>query len=141
MAAGDIDGEGTAEVVIARAGTPDVSIVQRSALAGVTSRPGPVTLLAEPAFIAVGDVLSDVGNLQEVVAADGSTVRVYRWNGTSLAPVDAVTTTYTVTGLAVGDVVGTSADDIVATTTGGTDADNRIVIATGGSGTLVVDGT
>ncbi len=141
MTSGDIDGDGKAEVLVTRAGSPTVSIIRRSALAGVTSRPGPFTLLAEPAFIAVGDVLSDIGNLNEVVAADGSTLRVYRWNGVALAPVAAVSATSTITGITTGDVVGTTADDIVATTTGAADADNRIVVATGGSGSLALDGS
>jgi len=139
--AGDIDGDGKAEVLVSRSGTADVSIVRRSQLAGVTSRPGPVTLLAEPAFLAVGDVLADIANLNEVVAGDGSTVRVYRWDGATLAPVAAVPATFTITGLATGDVVGTSADDIVATTTGAADSDNRIVVATGGSGLLELSGS
>jgi len=139
--AGDIDGDGSAEVLVSRSGTAGLSVIRRSPLSGLTARPGPVILLAEPTFLAVGDVLSDVAGLNEVVAADGSMVRVYRWDGATLAPVAAAPATYTITGLATGDVVGTSADDIVVTTTGAANADNRIVVATGGTGLLELSGS
>jgi len=141
MTTGDIDGDGTFETLVSRSGSADVSIVRGSSLSGVTSRPGPVTLLAEPSFLVVDDILADVTDYAEVIAADGATLRVYRWNGATLGLVDSITTTYTITGIATGDVAGTTGTDIVATTSGAASSDNRMVVVSGDPGSLTILGS
>lgn len=131
MVSGDLDNDGKSEVLISRSNTSDLSIIRRSALAGITSQPGTITIGSEPSYMAVDDVLLDSSDYNEVMTADGDTLRFYRWNGATLGLVASVDVTNTITGLATGDVIGTDAADVVLTTTGEAASDNRIVIVSG----------
>ena len=117
LVAGDIDGDGTREALVADASSAHVAVVSSDPLAGVSSR-----LLAVPttaAFIAVGDVFLDGSGLPEVVTVSSAgAVRVLRYSGGAFLTVAAASVVGTPTSLAVGDVTGTGADDIAITTNG-----------------------
>ncbi len=138
MAAGDIDGDprAEAEAIVVRPGGVGVTVLRRSALAGLTETSA--NLLAEASYVAIGDVLSDTGDLNEVVAATDNVVRVYRWSGSTLTfvPSTATTVSGTISGLTTGDVLGTDGDEIVLTT----NAPDQLYIIDGGSGSLSVNG-
>lgn len=136
-ATGDIDADGESEVLVSRSGSPRLSILQQTTLSGLEAEE--TTLLAEPVFLAVGDVLPDTAGLKEIVAADDSAIRVYRWSVSGLTPVAAIPTLETVTGIATGDVTGTTNDDIVATVATGA-GQGRLLVLDGGSGSLEVFG-
>jgi predicted CXXCH cytochrome family protein len=128
VAAGDVEGTGENQLVIARAGTSRVSLYSQSAIAGLSLSPGDRTLLAPATWLAIGDVLDDIYSRQELVTADGDTVRVYRWDSVSATfdSIAAKTLPGTITGLAVGKVLGGARSDIVVTTN---DPDRLVVLS------------
>jgi hypothetical protein len=143
MVAGDIDGDGLAEAIVARKGSAAVSLTRSSALAGLSSQN--IALLGEASYVAVGDVLSDTGNLREVISVTTTTavgvpdvVRVYRLNGANLTMVlsAAIEVTGRISGLTAGNVMGTTHDDIVVTT----NVPNQLYLMEGGVGNVVVHG-
>lgn len=135
-AIGDIDGDGLAEMLVARQNASAVGVYANSALAGMVPAPGDVGLLAPASYMALGDVLNDVAGLPELVTADGTYVRVYRWNVGGFAVVGSVNVTGTVSGLAVGPVFAGPTSQIVVTTNG----PDQLVIIDGSTDSLVVNG-
>ena len=120
IAAGDVEGDGSTELVVARMGTPRVTVLSESQFAGLAPQPGDRTLLAPAKHLAVADVLDDAYGRDELVTASGGTVRVYRWNvgDASFDAITAVTLPGTITGLAAGHILGGSHADLAVTTNG-----------------------
>jgi hypothetical protein len=122
VAAGDLDGDGKAEVVTAPgAGTPLAITVSSGTGTQLASFPVADMASNAGAFVAVGDVAGD-GRPEIVVgAADGSRIDVFSYQGgtatelTSFAPGLA-----NGARLAVGDVLGTGKAQIVAASGAGT---------------------
>ena len=121
IAAGDLDGNGVREAIVADSSAARVSMVRSDPLRGVTS-----TLLSVdnvPAFIAVGDVLLDGSGLPElVVVSPSGQVDLYRYDrdADSLTSVASIAVIGTPTGLSLGDVTGSGLGgglaDVVVTT-------------------------
>ncbi len=130
--AGDIDGDGDDEILVTRLGSPKATVLEATELSGLVSRDAP--LMSEPSFIAIGDVLDSASITDprnEIVTADGSTVRVYRWKSPGLEYLAAVPTSATITGLTIGDVAGAAgveSDDVVVTTAGDNPGDDRMYV-------------
>jgi hypothetical protein len=120
IAAGDVEGIGPTQLVVARAGTSQVTVLSQSKYAGLVAVPGTRTLLAPAEYLALADVFDDAYGRAELITASGSTVRVYRWNtlGASFDSVAALTLPGEITGLAVGDILSGSHADIAVTTNG-----------------------
>lgn len=138
--AGDINGDGFDELLVARPGVAKLDILSNSQFSGFVQSPGDVALLATANYVAVGEVMGYPSGPPEIVTASGNTVRVYRWNTAALTldPITAISVpggAGQITGLAVGKVVDTSYSDIVVTT----DAD-RLVVFTSSSFTLGLSG-
>lgn len=130
VAAGDIDGDGANELLVARDGMPTITVLGHSPISGMRPDPGDIAILAPAAFIAVGDILPDVGNLPEVVTATSTVLRTYRFNGTGFSPIDTRNTTGTITGLAVGNVSGNALLEL-AVTTDGANPEEGVTLLTG----------
>lgn len=128
VAAGDVEGTGLADLVVARPGTSKVTLLSQSKLVGLVPEPGNRTLLAPATYLGIADVLDDVLGRNELVTADGDTVRIYRWDtaGASFDTVTAITLPGTISGMAVGRVSGGPHTEIAVTTNG----PDRLVILT-----------
>ncbi len=138
VAAGDIDGDGRREVLVTKPGAATLDVMSASPFSGLAEA---ATALDSPAtYVAVGDVASDAGNLKEVVTADATTVRVYRWNATGLDPITSYAVTGQVTGLAVGKVLSGTLDQVVVTTHQGT-APDQLMVLQAADGTLTAVGS
>ena len=140
IAAGDVEGDGSTELVVARTGTSRVTVFSESPLAGLAPQPGDRTLLAPAKYLAIADILDDALGRNELVSAAGSTIRVYRWNvaDASFDAVAATTLPGTITGLAAGRILGGSHSDLAVTTNG----PDRLAILTQGTPTsLTVAGS
>lgn len=133
MAVGDVDGDGTTDVVVADAVTNELTIFAYDPLKGLSS-----SLLGEMAVGGVVDylVIADViaNGQPEICLISGNTLYVYRWDSSSpeaYAPVPNLGAD--ITGLAAGDLDGDGLDELVIT-----DADaTEIHVLTGSGGTLV----
>lgn len=140
MAAGDIDGDGRAEVLVADTTSGNIDVLSYDPLRGLSNRTGlgvqPIDASAE--LLAVGDVLLDGSGLPEVVMVDASTgdLWVYRSTGSGLTPVDGPVPVGTVSGMTLGDVTGTGTSDVILTTSGPDD----LVVLTEVSGALQATG-
>jgi hypothetical protein len=120
IAAGDVEGNGSTQLVVGRTGTSRVTVLSQSKFAGLAEVPGSRTLLAPAEYLAIADVFDDADNRAELITASGSTVRVYRWNtlGASFDSAAALTLPGEITGLAAGDIVAGSHADVAVTTNG-----------------------
>ncbi|MBC7266773.1 MAG: hypothetical protein H5T75_07370 [Coriobacteriia bacterium] len=129
VAMGDVDGDGTAEAIVGYADAAKLSILRADPLAGLSRTD--VAIPASAEFVGVADVLGDLDDLPEVLALDrgGSTLYVYRWNGSTLAPVTTVAVGPSSSGMAFGDVTGGLSDDVVVTDDGADEV--RIITETG----------
>ncbi len=121
MATGDIDGNGVADVVVADPAVARLTVFVQDDLKGITSNfgPGVQAIAATAEFVAVADVFDDASGLPEVLAldADAGNLYVYRWDGLgALTLVDGpIAVGTTPTGIATGNVTGTSFADVVIT--------------------------
>jgi len=138
FAAGDIDGDGFDELVVADALTASVAIVNRDA-ASITTQ----TITTLPGgdaatHLAIGDVFADASNLNEIVwtTANGD-VRVASLAGSSLMPEASASIAATATGLAVGDLLGSASDEIAVCAV---DPDGLYVLGDDGLGGLTSSG-
>lgn len=137
---GDIDGDGRTDVVVARSDQSTVTVLTQSVLRGIEPIPGDRALLSSVTAMAIGDVLDDAGNLPELVVGSGTSVRLYRWNGTAFGTVvgGSVSVTGTITGIATGQISGTDRHEVVVTEDlPGVGAD-EVTVLTGTSGSLAV---
>ncbi len=103
--------------------TARIDVFAYDKLRGLSDRTGPGVLqpiAATAEFIGVGDVLLDGRGLPEIVVVDRPTgdLWLYRYEGSTLTYVDGYVGVGNVTGMAIGDVVGTGQSDIALTTTG-----------------------
>ncbi len=133
---GDFDGDGVPELLVARDGAAAVTAMTASALSGLRDDPGDMLLLGPADHMVLADVIDDINNRPEIVTAQGTTLRFYRWNGVSLGLVESLSTSGTITGLARGNILGTDRDEVAVTT----NAPDRLVIITGTTGTLSTAG-
>lgn len=137
-AAGDVNGDGTNELVVCDPSASRLEIFASDALAGLMPTTH-TSLDAAFTYVAVGDVLDDASGLPEIVAVTrsgtspyASSVYVYRLNGTSLSKVEGpVSVGNDASGVAVGNVVGDGYSDIAITAAG----DDHLYILTEDSGT------
>lgn len=112
MATGDIDGDGTVDVIVADPAVARVTVLIQDDLKGITSNfgPGVQAIAATAEFVAVADVFDDASNLPELLAldADAGNLYVYRWDGFgSLTLVDGpIAVGGTPTGIATGALTG-----------------------------------
>lgn len=123
LSAGDIDGDGVAELVVADETTAALRVYSYSPLRGISDRTGPGRLaIASAADLVVVADMDDAG-LPEiaVVDADASTLRVYRYSGSGLDLLDTVVGVGTgPSSIGSGDCTGTSGADVVVTADDGT---------------------
>lgn len=149
VAVGDITGDGLPELVVGDRCVPRVDVWQADPLRGISRRlgPGTLTLSDSPFEIAIGDVFADGTGLRELAVVSrgaapsyASTLAVYRFDGVGLSEVaTGIPLGNDVTSIALGNVTGTPATDIVVTASG----DDRFRILTEStvtSDTLVVGG-
>jgi len=115
VAIGDIDGFGRNELLVASANSAHVSVLSATDLGTMAPGLGDGTLLAQPSYLAIGDILGPDAR-PEVIAADGATVRIYRWNAVSFDPIAAYTVSGPITGMAVGKVLPGLYSQVVVTT-------------------------
>lgn len=140
LAAGDVEGRGYSQLIVARAGTSRVSILSPSKFAGLAPSPGTRSLLAPAEYLAVADVLDDADGRAELIAASDDTVRVYRWStsGSSLDNVAAISVSGTISGLTTGRFVSGSLADIAVTTNA---PDSLVVLTQDTPSSLQIAGT
>ncbi len=145
VAAGDVDGDGTAEFVVGDPGAARLEIFAEDSLAGLAR--SSVSIDANATWVAVGDVFLDGSGLPEVVVVSrsatspfASSVYVYRHNGTTLTKITGpVSVGNDASGLAVGRVTRGDRDDIVVTSS--SDNELRYLTESGVTpGTLTIDG-
>lgn len=129
MAYGDIQGDGTQDLVIADSSAKRLVVFSPNALKGVSS--ASYSIGSTPTMVAVADVFIDTTARPEIVVVAGSsvassTLSVYRYNGSGL---DALVTGLNVgqgaSGIAAGALSGTGAAEVVVTTA--TDNSMRIL--------------
>lgn len=132
--AGDIDGDGRAEIVVADPTTSTVTIFEQDTMRGLVSASSQVLSIARTAdHIAVGDVLPSDGR-QEIVVVNTAAheLYVYQFSAGTLTLMDGpLETGLDPSGIAVGDVAGTASEDIVVTSK--TDATLRVFTESAGS--------
>ena len=146
MSAGDIDGDGRAELVVGEAGAKRVTVFRSDPLLGITRRAGPgiQAIGVHADFVAVADVTVtgvDLG-LPEVCVVDDTAheLWIYRYLGSTLTTVDGpLPIGPGVTGIATGDVTGTAKADIAVTCAG--DDTLRIFTESGSTMTSTVTST
>jgi predicted CXXCH cytochrome family protein len=128
MATGDVDGDGTSDVVVAHTDAPKLTVFTADELKGLTKYFGPGEL-AIPAgvtaeFIAVADVFDEgLLGLPEVLVVDADTGWLYAYRYDllfdTLAAVDATGPIGTdITGIATGDFDGDGFAEVVLTDAG-----------------------
>ena len=127
---GDFDGDGVPELLVARDGAATLTAMTASALSGLRDDPGDMLLLGPADHMVLADVIDDINNRPEIVTAQGTTLRFYRWNGVSLGLVGSLSTSGTITGLARGNILGTDRDEVAVTT----NAPDGLLIVTGTTG-------
>jgi len=114
LAAGDVDGDGIAEGIVADAASAHVTLARSSSLRGVAKQVYSVP--NTPAFIAVGDVFLDGSSLPELITVSAAgDVDVLRYSGGAFVSVASTTISGNPTGLALGDVTGSGGAEIVIT--------------------------
>lgn len=122
-AAGDIDGDGDEDLVVADPGAARLTVFTYDRLRGMTRGTGPGTLgIAFSAeWVDVGDYIADGSMLPEIAVVDTTTATlfVYRYNGAGLTVVSGPHALGALpSGIASGDVTGTAAPDVVVTAYG-----------------------
>lgn len=122
MTAGDINGDGRTEVLVAHTDGPTLTVLQPDALKGITSAKGPgeEAIAASAEFVLVADVADEVTGLDEVLAldADAGNLYVYRWNAglSALALADGpIAVGASPTGIAAGDLDADGFAEVVVT--------------------------
>lgn len=120
MAAGDIDGDGFDEVVLADASAARVAVIDPDPLLRVRTVTYALTGFGAPAYrIAVGQVFDEPSGREEVIVVSAAgEIAAFRLGGGVLSSVATTSTSGSVTGIATGDVAGGSEDEVVITTTG-----------------------
>ncbi len=137
VAAGDIDGNGRAEILVADSASLQIDVFAYDKLRGVSDRVGPglLPVAATAEYLAVGDVLLDSWGLPEVVMIDrgANELYVYRYAAATWTLVDGPIAVGNVSGMTIGDVTGTSQADVVLTVHG----PDRVVVLSEDSGHLL----
>ena len=130
-ASGDIDAVDGEELMTAQPGSSAVTLLSNSPFSGLAERN--IALLQPASFISIGDVMNDVVGLPEIVTADTSTVRVYRWNGIGLDAITAHPVPGEITGIRVGKVLSGTLAEVVVTTRQPAPPDKLLVLQASGS--------
>ena len=138
---GDIDGNGTNELVIADAASPRLDVFTYDPLRGLSDRVGPGTqpIAGTAEYVGVGDVVLDASALPEIVVVDlpAGNLYVYRWDGSGLTLVQGPVSVGNVSGMAIGDVQRDPAvPDVVLTT----NAPDGLYMLSDIGGALALDG-
>lgn len=126
-AAGDVDGDGQTELVVADRGAKTLRIRHRDALLGL-SEPDAITIVPTPDLIAIGRFiapLADLVGLPQIAVVDASTGQVSFYAnilGNTLTQVGGPLAVGTApSGIAAGDLGGTALTDLVVTSAGSHD--------------------
>jgi len=144
-AAGDVDGDGQAELVVADRGNQTLTIRHRDALLGL-SDPGPAAIGVTPDHVAIGRFiapLADLVGLPQVAIVDATTGQLYLFANivgntmTQVAGPIAVGTAPS--GIVAGDLGGTGLADLVVTSAGSDEV--RVFTQDPGSATAFLPAT
>ena len=114
-AAGDINGDGKAEIIVAHKGASVLSVFSTDPLRGLARHDYPIE--GEADFLAVANLLPG-SSVPQIAVVDHSTglLRLYRWVGGTLQLMPGVYDVGTdVSGMASGDVTGSAQPDLVIT--------------------------
>jgi hypothetical protein len=141
VATGDIDDDGHDEVVVAQRDAARLDILAPDYYTGISEAAGPgqQTIAATAALVAVADVLPDPSGRPEiaVINAPSGELRLYRLVGSTLTLVAGPFVTGNgPSGIACGDVDGSSSADIVVTAA----SDDAFRVYSESGGTLVIAG-
>lgn len=133
-ASGDIDGDGDIDVVVGDDSAKRLNVFTYDHLRGISrfTGPGVMSIGTTPDLVAVADFLVDGSGLPEIAVVTSSTASmyVYRYSGAALTTVSGPHYTGNgASGIASGDVTGTTAADVVVTAA--TDARLRIYTQSG----------
>ena len=112
---GDVDGDGSVDVVAAVPGQAKLAVFARDKLRGLALRSTPA-IVAPADLLAVGDFLGEGKPQIAVVNRGESRLRLYRYDGLSMTEVGSgVALDAGASSIAAGDVTGTAAPDVVVT--------------------------
>lgn len=142
LAAGDLDGDGENEIVLADPSQAALDVWAYDPLRGIADQTGTgadLPIAAPADLIVVADVILDGSGRPEVAVVDASAglLRLYRLQGGSLVLVDGPLSVGTApSSLASGDVTGTVAADLVVTAYG----DDAFYVLTESGGVLASSG-
>jgi hypothetical protein len=132
VAAGDVDGDGANELVVADTGTAELEILEYDPLTGLSSG-GTYAIGGVADLVEVADVILDASGRPEIAVVDRGLglLGLYRITDTGIVSVAGPTGIGNgVSSLASGDVTGTAAADLVVTA--GDDDQFRVFTESGG---------
>ncbi len=140
LATGDVNGDGRDEVVAAERGTAAIDILATDPFTGLKQVTASGLTIGGPAeYIAVGRFVNDGAGRAQIAVVDSTAglLRLYEFNGTSLSQIGTdLPVGNGASGVAVGDVTGTTSQDLVVTAA----TDDQFRIFSESSGALVANG-